>query len=64
MNLLKHLTAKLDDNGHFLDPDGMLAMYTDHQHVHEVEHEPGTWYTDALMHTHDDAGHPVPKVNP
>ena len=51
-DLHEHLTAKLDEGGHFLDPDGMLALFTDYDHVHTVEHEPG-WWSAALMHTHD-----------
>ena len=61
MSLQEHLTAKLDDLGHFLDPNGTLAMFTDHEHVHTAEHADGTWFGEALMHTHDDAGRPVPK---
>ena len=51
-DLLAHLIAPLDQDGHFLNPDGMLALYTDYDHVHDVEHEPG-WWSEALLHTHD-----------
>ena len=50
--LYVHLTMPLEQDGHFLDPDGSLVLVTDHLALHEWDHEPGRWWSDALMHTH------------
>jgi hypothetical protein len=50
--LYEHLTRPLDQGGHFLDPQGSMALITDHLEFHKWDHEPNRWWSDALMHTH------------
>lgn len=54
-DLRVHLMEPLDHDGHFLTED-TLAIYTDHQQVHEEDHRPGSWWSEALMHDHDTDG--------
>ena len=50
--LYDHLTADLTDGGHGLTEASRTVVWDTTNDFHEYDHTSGTWFSDALLHTH------------
>lgn len=61
VDLLAHMNKPFDEGGHNLAEAGYVIEELDLEQVHEEDHCPEAWWSDALIHAHDDP--PMPSTN-
>jgi hypothetical protein len=52
--LYDHLTADLKDGGHGLTEASRTVVWDATEEFHIYDHTAGTWFSDALLHAHDE----------
>lgn len=50
----EHLTAPLQEGGHGFSDASYGVVWTDSNEFHEQDHNSSTWFSEALLHTHEE----------